>query len=90
MCLLKGLHTPSNLQSSGGDLKVLADIVAVKHGIDVGEVNFLVGELTTLLQDWTQGNINTFVYSVTQTSFCQKRTVLVSSACDPTRAHSGG
>lgn len=60
---IKGLHTPSNLQSSGGDLKVLADIIAVKHGIDVGEVDFLVGELTTLLQDWTQGNQHISLFS---------------------------
>lgn len=46
---------PSNLQAGGGDLQVLADIVAVEHGVDVGEVDFLVGELTALLQDWTEG-----------------------------------
>lgn len=46
---------PSNLQAGGGDLQVLADIVAVEHGVDVGQVDFLVGELTALLQDWTEG-----------------------------------
>lgn len=44
-------HT--NLQASGRDLEVLADVVAVEHGVDVGEVDLLVGELTALLQDWT-------------------------------------
>lgn len=50
----KGCPLPSNLQSSGGDLQVLADIVAVEHSVDVGEVHFLVGELTALLQDWSE------------------------------------
>lgn len=50
-----GGKLPSNLQAGGRDLQVLADIVAVEHGVDVGEVDFLVGELTALLQDWTEG-----------------------------------
>lgn len=41
--------TQINLESSGRDFEVLADIIAVEHGVDIGEVDFLVGELTTFL-----------------------------------------
>lgn len=51
-----GRHIPKtggrarpHLQPGGGDLKVLADVVAVEHGVDVGEVDFFVRELPTLL-----------------------------------------
>lgn len=43
------VRAPAHLQAGGGDLQVLADVVAVEHGVDVGQVDFLVGELSTLL-----------------------------------------
>lgn len=48
-----GRKLPTNLQTSGGDLQVLADVVAVEHGVDGGQVDLLVGELTAVFQDWT-------------------------------------
>lgn len=31
------------------DLKVLADIITVEHSIDIGQIYFLIGEMTALL-----------------------------------------
>lgn len=44
-----GGHARPHLQPGGGDFKVLADVVAVEHGVDVGQVDFFVRELPTLL-----------------------------------------
>lgn len=38
-----------HLQSRGRDLKVLADIITVEHSIDIGQIYFLIGEMTALL-----------------------------------------
>lgn len=45
----KSTRMQTYLKSRRGDLEVLADIVAVEHGVDIGEVDLLVSELTTLL-----------------------------------------
>ena len=42
---------PPHLQSTGRDLEILADVVAVQHGVDVAQVHLLVGELTAIFQD---------------------------------------
>lgn len=48
------IHTQPDLKPSGWDLEVLANIIAVEHGVDICEVDFFVSELTTFLQDWTK------------------------------------
>lgn len=38
----------AHLQSTGRDLEIFTDIVAVKHGIDVVQVDLLVSEMPTI------------------------------------------
>lgn len=43
----------AHLQTTGRDLQILADVVAVQHGVDVAQVNLLIRKLTTLFQDYS-------------------------------------
>lgn len=39
----------AHLQSTGRDLEIFTNVVAVKHGIDIVQVDLLVSEMPTLL-----------------------------------------
>ena len=53
--------TKAHLQAGRGDLQVLADVVAVQHSVDVRKVDLLVGELSTVLQDWLERGTSQFL-----------------------------
>lgn len=41
----------TNLKSGRGDLEVLTDVVAVEHGVDIGQVDLFICKTATLFQN---------------------------------------